>query len=285
VPRPPPIDPTAAALSAPESFEQLRARVLERHGHLPRRLGQIARFAIDHPDEMAFGTIAEIARQAEVQPSALIRFSQSFGYAGFSDLQQIFRHRLRDRWPDYKERLAALRQGGAGREGPAGLLDGFADASAQSLARLREGIDTDALIRAVAILAKADTICLLGQRRAFAVSSYLAYALGQLGLRAILLDNVGSLMPEQAGAVGPQDALLVISFTPYTPGTIETAAALARRGVPVVAITDSAFSPLTPFASVWLEVAEADCGAFRSLAASLALAMTLAVATAKARGG
>ena len=54
--------------------------------------------------------------------------------------------------------------------------------------------------------------------------------------------------------------------------------------VPVVAITDSAKSPLAAAAEVWLEVAEADYGAFRSLAASFALAMTLAVATAEKRG-
>ena len=54
--------------------------------------------------------------------------------------------------------------------------------------------------------------------------------------------------------------------------------------MPVVAITDSPFSPLVPLGDVWLELAEADYGAFRSLAATWALAMTLAVATAEARG-
>ena len=57
-----------------------------------------------------------------------------------------------------------------------------------------------------------------------------------------------------------------------------------RRGIPVIAITDSAFSPLPPIASVRLDVAEADYGAFRSLAATFALAMTLAVGTAEKKG-
>jgi DNA-binding MurR/RpiR family transcriptional regulator len=51
----------------------------------------------------------------------------------------------------------------------------------------------------------------------------------------------------------------------------------------VVAITDSAFSPLVTSADVWIEVAEADFGAFRSLSASFALAMALAVGTAEKR--
>ena len=52
----------------------------------------------------------------------------------------------------------------------------------------------------------------------------------------------------------------------------------------MVAITDSPFSPQVPVADIWRELAEADYGTFRSLAATYALAMTLAVATAEARG-
>ena len=77
--------------------------------------------------------------------------------------------------------------------------------------------------------------------------------------------------------------MLAISFTPYAPITAELAATAARRRVPVVAITDGAFSPLVYGAEVWLEVAEADYAAFRSLSASFALAMALAVGTAERR--
>ena len=77
--------------------------------------------------------------------------------------------------------------------------------------------------------------------------------------------------------------MLAISFTPYAPITAELAATAWRRKVPVVAITDSAFSPLVYGADVWLEVSEADYAAFRSLSASFALAMAIAVGTAEKR--
>ncbi|MFC7554809.1 MurR/RpiR family transcriptional regulator [Pseudoroseomonas wenyumeiae] len=245
----------------------------------------MARFALDHPDEMALGTVAEVARSAEVQPSTLVRFAQSFGYGGFSDMQQVFRTRLRDRWPDYRERLETLRATATATGGPAMLLDGFVDASIASLSRLRETVGEEELEAAANILAKSETLYLLGQRRAFAVVSYLAYALGKLGIRAVLLDNAGGMLAEQAALVQAGDALLVVSFTPYTPSTVDVAGAIAHRGVPVVAITDSTFSPLVPLAKAWLEVAEADNGAFRSLAASFAAVLTLAVLAAEKRGG
>jgi DNA-binding MurR/RpiR family transcriptional regulator len=50
-----------------------------------------------------------------------------------------------------------------------------------------------------------------------------------------------------------------------------------------VSLTDSAFSPIAPIADIWLEVAEANFEGFRSLAATMALAMTLSVGIAGKR--
>lgn len=267
----------------PTSFDSLRDAILARRDSFPKRLAQVARFALESPDDIALNTVAEIAAKADVQPSTLIRFAQSLGYSGFSDLQQIFRSRLRDRWPDYAERVQSLRAADAAQGGPLHLLDGFAQTAMDSLLRLRDRADEASLTAAVDLLAGAKTVYILGQRRAFPVASYLAYAFGKLGIRFILLDNLGALLPEQAGFITEDDALIAISFTPYTPSTIETATRIGQRGVPILAITDSAFSPLAPLAKVWLEVAETDFGAFRSLAATLCLAMALAVGTAEKR--
>src|SRR6478752_2621230 len=95
----------AAAEGVPDDFEGLRDLLVSRLDGLPKRLKQIAAFALERPEEMAFGTVAEIAEHAQVQPSTLVRFAQSLGYDGFSHLQQIFRARLRERFPDYGERL------------------------------------------------------------------------------------------------------------------------------------------------------------------------------------
>ena len=124
----------------------------------------------------------------------------------------------------------------------------------------------------------------VGARRVFPVASYLAYAFSKLGQRCALVDHVGQLGPEQIALAGPRDVAIAISFTPYAQATIDLAQILSRRGIPVIAITDSAFSPLAPLANIRLEVDEADYGAFRSLAATFALAMTLAVGTAERKG-
>jgi DNA-binding MurR/RpiR family transcriptional regulator len=268
----------------PRDFEALKQRLVERRDDLPARLVQVAEYAVAHPDEIAFGTAASVAEAAAVQPSTLVRFAKALGYEGFSDLQSVFRHRLRERWPDYGERLASLRAEEAAH-GAAGLLARFSESAALSLSKLRETLSAADLERAADVLAAADTIHLLGLRRAFPVAAYLAYAMGKLGLRSTVADHIGGFAAEQLAGARPGDALIAVSFTPYTPATIELANAVAGRGVPVIAITDSPFSPLAPAAAVRLEVAEADVGGFRSLAGTFCLAMTLAVAAAERRNG
>jgi DNA-binding MurR/RpiR family transcriptional regulator len=277
------IEVTESVREVPGDYEGLRALLLSRRESMPKRLKQLAAFAVEHPEEMAFGTVAGIAEHAGVQPSTLVRFAKSLGYDGFSHLQQIFRDRLRERFPDYRERLRVLRDLEGDHGHAASLLEGFTNAAAISLDKMQESVRPEELSRAIETLAKADTIYLLGARRVFPISAYCAYAFGKLGVRAILIDHIAQLGPEQLATASVRDAVLAISFTPYAPITADLAATAARRNIPVVAITDSAFSPLVTSADVWIEVAEADFGAFRSLSATFALAMALAVGTAEKR--
>jgi len=277
--------PRPEVAAPPQDFRGLRDLIVRRRSSLPKRLVQVADFAVAQPQEIAFRTVAHIAAAAGVQPSTLVRFAQALGYGGFSDLQAVFRSHARDRWPDYDARLEALRADGAHASGdnPAALLADFVRTSVVSLERLHGAIDPEALALAVRALADADSIFLAAARRSAPVTSYLAYAMRRLGIRCDVADWAGGLAPEQVALLRPTDAMLTVSFTPYAQATVDLTTTAFRRGIKVVAITDSPFSPLIQAASVWLEVAEADHLGFRSLAGSFALATTLAVGVARQR--
>ncbi len=276
-------DDTELRATAPADFAALREAILARHAELPKRLAHVAGFALAHPDEVAFGTAASVATSAGVQPSTLVRLAQALGFSGFSGLQAIFRDRLRERVPSYAERLEALRAQ-SGKAAAAGdLLHAFAGAAIRSAETLRETCDLDRLEAAVAVLARADTIYLAGQRRSFAVVAYLTYVLAKLGVRHHLLASPSGVDAETLGLAGPKDALLSFSFAPYAPGTLAAVQLAHERSVPVIAITDGPLSPLVPGSAIWLEVAEADVEGFRNPAAVFALAMTLAVSVGERR--
>lgn len=267
----------------PRDYASLRHLVVERAASLPRRLSQVAQYALGNPDDVAFGTAASIAEKADVQPSTLVRFSQALGYQGFSDLQEVFRSRLRDQVIGYDERIAQLRQ----QEGHASratmILEGFAEAASRSLQTLRTRHEQERMESALDALEGAETIYLIALRRSYPVASYMAYALGKLGVRTVLVDAVGGLAAEQARFATSRDAAIAISFTPYASETVSLTQQVRETGARVVAITDSPFSPLASLCDVWFEVAEADYEGFRTLNATMTLAMTLAVALADRR--
>jgi DNA-binding MurR/RpiR family transcriptional regulator len=271
-------------LTVPRDYESLRELILRQRQKLPKRIAQVAAYSLDNPDEIAFGTAASIAAASGVQPSTLIRFAHHLGYDGFTSLQTVFRERLRERTSSYDERLNALRSSGAGSRNRR-IAEGFVGASIRSLETMLHKLGEEELDRAVVRLAKAETIYIVARRRAYPVATYLAYAFGKLRIRYLLVDSSAGLDPEILNFATEKDAAIVVSFSPYAPATLAHATALAELGVDVIAITDSAFSPLAQSASQWFEIAEADHAGFRSLAATMAVAITLAVAVAEARRG
>ncbi len=269
--------------ASPKDYQALRALIAQRSEDLPRRLMQVAGYALENPDEIAFGTVASIAAKADVQPSALVRFSRALGYQGFSELQDIFRSRLRERVLNYDERLAKMSEHAIATSKSGLVLDGFLEAAEQSVGRFRDKVDHDAIERAVDLMAKAETIYLIGLRRSFPITSYMSYALGKLGIRNILVDAVAGMGAEQASFITERDAVLSISFTPYASETVTLTNAAKARGAGIVSVTDSVFSPIAPSADVLLEVVEANFEGFRSMAVTMALAMTLTVSVAARR--
>lgn len=264
---------------APLKYDDLRAKIVTEYGDLSNRLQRVARFALDHPNDIALETTAVISSRAEVQPSTLIRFAKALGYDGFSEMQRLFRSDLAEGRPTYRDRIAALRDklGPRANENGLVILDAFVSANIAGLEHLREETSGEDINRAVEMLSDARAVHVLAQRRAYALAAYMFYSLRRLGVRTHLLDDVGGMLVEQTGQIEPDDVLVAISYTPYTPRVVEAAEAAHRIGAPILAITDRPLSPLASLAEVCFHVEDAAVHDFRSLNASMCLAQTIVV--------
>lgn len=268
-------------LAAPASVDEFRDRLAAITDDLPKRLRQCADYIAANTDRIAVSTVAELASGADVPPSALMRFCQIMGFSGFSEMQRLFREAYAPGFPDYTTRLKNLKDNAAGS--PAALLAEFVEAGRLSLEALAKSVDETVLTEAVAVLSKADTIHIVGMRRAFPVSSYLAYVFEKMSVPAMLHVGVGKL--DHRFALRPGDAVLAITFAPYSEETLSLAADAHERGLPVIGLTDRLTSPLARCSDAVLTVPEVDFGAFRSLSATIAMAISLAVAVGSSRGG
>lgn len=277
-------EPSPGAGSAsptPESMDAFFRRLGSATETLPKRLKQFAEYIAANPDKVAVSTIAELAEGAAVQPSAVMRFCQEMGFSGFSQMQKLFRSKYSDKWPDYATRLEQLREHGS--DTPSALLAEFVDVGRSSLENLMVTVDPKALQQAVDVLARAETIHLVGFRRAFPVTSYLAYAFEKMEVPAILHSGLANMNMDHL--IRPNDAVIAATFAPYTQLTLDIAARARETGADIVAITDVVTSPLARLKAIQLLVAELDVGAFRALSASLCLAIALAVSVGAQRNG
>ncbi|MFM7655565.1 MAG: MurR/RpiR family transcriptional regulator, partial [Paracoccaceae bacterium] len=199
-------DDMKTGLTAPQTIEAFSSRLADLSQGLPKRLRQCADHVAANLDRIAVSTVADLAAGADVPPSAVMRFCQIMGFAGFSDMQRLFRDAYAPGFPDYATRLANLRggaRGGAGR-----LLAEFVEAGRLSLEGLTTAVDEKALERAVSVLSGAGVVHVMGLRRAYPVASYLAYVFEKMSVPAMLHEGAGRL--DHRHAIRPGDAVLAI---------------------------------------------------------------------------
>jgi DNA-binding MurR/RpiR family transcriptional regulator len=280
----PPAPTAAKGLSAPQTADALRDLILARYDGFSKRLQHVARYVLDHPDDVALETLTVIAERSGAQPSAIVRFAKAIGFPGASPMQRILRDSLLANHSTlgYGERIrhfnATLDAKGAG--GVGALLEEFSEGDIIALQNLRQTIGAEELANAVALIAGADTLYIIGMRRAFPVAAYLAYSFLRVGKKSVFMDNVGGLAAHQMRTVSSKDLLIAISYHPYAPETVEAVDAAVKSDAKVLAITDSFISPLAKGAAQVLQVRESQVRAFRSLSASICLAQTLVIGLA-----
>ena len=207
----------------------------------------IAEFALDHPTEMALGTVAEVAQRAK---RAAVGHRPLRARAG---LRRVHRDAagvpLAPRGQRGAELQGAHRRAEArgqsirGRKSAAVLGRFVAEGMvfAGDPAGRRPTRELDARHRDAG---RAEPSMCWGWAARFPWPRISTYVLRKLGRRVVLLDGLGGALGEQAAPPRPQDALIAISFRTYNPDTARLFPELVARKVPAVSITDSLLSPI-----------------------------------------
>ena len=263
----------------PASAEEFRTLLLQDYDGLSKRLKQVARYVLDEPNELALETLAVIAERCGVQPSAIVRFAQAFGFSGASQMQRLFRDGLlsANNAIGYGERVRRFSESVSRTAAGEGLLTEFVEGNILALQNLSETVSEKEMRGAVDLIANAAVVHVAGFRRAFPISAYLAYSLQQLGKHVQFIDGVGGLARPQANTIDDKDLLIAVSFHPYAPETVELTEIAARNGAKILSISDSRVSPIAKAADIALQVHDSEVRSFRSLAASMCLAQAVVI--------
>ena len=224
---------------------------------------RIAHCLVEHASKAAYLSAAEVAELAGVSQPSVTRFAMALGYEGYPAL----RRRLRELSGDAPESSA---------EGNAMQL--AVRAEAEHLARLHDQLARlEDVERAAGLLIASRPLPVLGLRAAAPLAGYFGYFAAKVHPDVRVLDSGGTPLLDrldQARAAGA-DAMLAVALPRYPRESLEAIAEAKRAGLAVVAITDSAVSPVAERAVVVLPAAVGTQLVFDLHTGPMAMAMVL----------
>lgn len=204
---------------------------------LPRGLGTIAKYVIDHPSDFGLDPIRETAKKAGVSTYTLVRLAERVGFTGYDEMREPFRQALvmaavtveKPVWIDSLREQSHL-----------GSVQ--AEASLNEMAIVQRTLERqkfEQMERVVSMMIDAPTVYLTAVRASYALAYYLNYV-GRMVLPSLQLipRHMNSAIDELHTAA-PGDVILAITFTPYSRETIEACAFARRKGLKLIMISDS----------------------------------------------
>jgi DNA-binding MurR/RpiR family transcriptional regulator len=261
----------------------LAEQIIKTFDDMPAQLQAGARYVLDRPRDVALLSMREQARQAGVQPATMTRLAKRLGMEGYDEIRELY--------------AAAVRDGGLGFAGKAGvqlvsqklkgdraLAADMLNSIGKQIERLAAPANLDRLVAAARALASARRIYCLGLRSSHSVAWHLHYVLTLVGDRSIHIDGIGATGADALARATNRDILVVASVMPYTRLSVELAEYAVRRGIAVVAITDSEVAPLAQIAQDVIIVPTESPSFFHAMSPAFAVAEVLGAAIA-GRGG
>ncbi len=248
-------------------------RIVAAKDELPPAERRVAEAVLADPEVVAFGTVAQVASRASTSGPTVVRLAGRLGFGGFADLQDAIRAELGERLRPATVRI---------RERP--VHDAVGRTLAAELENVHatlEAVEPEAFGVAVGLLAsRRRSVRLLSGDATHGVAHLLSSSLGQLRAGVELLDGSEVRVARDIAVLTPGDVVVAIDLRRYERWVVAAAAEARRRGAEVVAVTDSALSPLAVGASATFVVTAANPGPFDSHVGTLAMANALVAAVA-----
>ncbi|MBS1241014.1 MAG: N-acetylmannosamine kinase [Gemmatimonadetes bacterium] len=232
---------------------------------------RIAQTVVEDPEFVAFATVDRVAQRLGYSPSTIVRFAYRVGLDGYQDLQDRVRTLIRSQM-----RTAA--GVGASTAVTSHLQGSIYESSFQNdLEHLRRtvlALDVESLDRAVSILDKATRIFVSGDNTSYSVAYYTTLILNRWRGNAYLVRANGEGATRLVD-VGPDDAVLVFTFPPYSRTVLRVVEWARAQGAATIGVTDHAISPAGRLVSVVLPVVSSGLGPHNTQVPPVAVANAL----------
>jgi DNA-binding MurR/RpiR family transcriptional regulator len=244
---------------------------------VPRLTGaerRVAQTVAEDPKIVAFGTVAQLASHSGTSGPTVLRFASKLGFSGFAQLQAAVQEEIADALRPATERIR--------ERPPSDVLSRTLSTDVENVRATLEAVDPDALRATVELLAdRRRSVHVLAGEFSRGVGELFVTQLEMLRDHVSLIGGSPVRVSRLVSGVAEGDVVVAIDHRRYERWVLDTTRRLVGSGATLVAITDSAFSPLAQRALHTFVVSARSAGPFDSHAGTIALvdAVIASVAT------
>jgi DNA-binding MurR/RpiR family transcriptional regulator len=232
--------------------ERIRAAGAELTGAERR----VASVILEAPQSVGFGTVADLAKRADVGAASVVRLANKLGFDGYTDLQQSVQTELSAQLRPAAERI---------QDDTAASVAAHATAELDNVRTSLAAVTDDALEALVARLTDLDSPVLIVSGDASAgVAQQFAAQLSQLRGGVVTVAGNPVSVGRQIALADPSSTAIVIDLRRYEQWVLDAHAALVTRQIWSAAVTDSVLSPVAQPAQATFLVSAAAVGPFDS---------------------
>lgn len=234
----------------------------------------IARYIIDHLEEVAYLSAEELGQKGNTSSSTVVRFAQSLGFAGYPELQRA----ARDEYRLGPTARPVIHEDQLGFSIEEDVLTRSLRTDSLSLEETISKNTLERFNRAVTMLAGASQVLVVGLHEASIVAQHASYVLELLGIPCLAATDSTESNVARLTRLGSGDVLMAVGFRRAHSVTISFAEKAAAQGADVIVITDNSLSELAGKGTVTL-YADIDSTFFaHSLVGPISLVSALAAA-------
>ncbi len=239
---------------------------------------QILEFISSHPDEFLFMNIGQLARHLGLSDATVSRFARHVGCRDFKELKtKVMEEQNHRATPAAKVARTLLKDEDFG-------LGSWLEYQQQCLQRTREHLDEDIFNKAADSILQAKRIFIHAKSASAALGQLLLFRLRRLGLNVTLLPSGGSEIWEGLALAGPEDLVIMFSFSKVSREGQKILAYGRDAGYKTLAFTSRLYVPANQRADVNLYVYRGEENEFHSMAAPAAVVDALTVALTQRMG-
>lgn len=249
-------------------------RIKYRYDKMSKSHKAIGRYILEHYEQAVFMTAAKLGETLGISESTVVRFAAGIGYDGYPEFQKKLEECV-------KGKLSRIQKIDEkyGRSTQSEILTSVLMADMEKLQDTIHNLDPAAFELAVNTILAADSVYIMGLRSNEPLAAFLHFYLNMIRRNVFLLNTTSvSETFEQMIRIRETDCFIGISFPRYSMRTLKAMEFANDRNAKVIAITDSAHSPMNMYSSCNLLAKSDMVSIVDSLVAPLSVINALVVA-------